>query len=273
MTPPTYSPQGGGVILKRILEEKSREVARARRQKPLATLIAACQLAPKVRPFIQSLRNRKPVAVIAEIKRRSPSRGLICRDFRPQWIAARYQSSGAAALSVLTDRKFFGGSSEILRRIRRTTRLPILRKDFIIDEYQVYESRAMGADAILLIAAALTVMKLKQLNDLARRLGMSVLFEIHNGAEWLKIQSLKPRLVGINNRDLKSFDVDLKVFERLAGRIPKFVVLVAESGIHETLDVRRMKKAGARAVLVGEGLMKHPDPGRALKRLLKEGVG
>lgn len=255
------------MILREILEEKRREVETAKRRKPLAALIAETVKLPKPRPFFRALAGRRSIAVVAEIKRRSPSRGLIRRDFRPAWIARRYESAGAAALSVLTDRKFFGGSPDALKRARRATALPVLRKDFMIDEYQIYESRVMGADAVLLIAAALTADKLRRLNALSRRLGLAVLFEIHDAADWDKVRPLNPRLVGINNRNLKTFKVDLDTVGRLARRVPKSAVLVAESGIHLPADVARMKKAGARAILVGEGLMKHPDPGRALKEL------
>lgn len=257
------------MILAKILREKKREIQRARRLVSLGALTAAVSRAPKVRPFLQELPPKKSIAVIAEIKRKSPSKGLIRRDFRPGWIARRYERSGAAALSVLTDRRFFGGSPQALMEARRATSLPVLRKDFIIDEYQVYESRVMGADAVLLIAAALDAAALRRLSDLAKRLGMAVLFEIHNAAEWNKIRPLKPRLVGVNNRDLKSFTVDLAVTERLARRVPRRSVLVAESGVHTPQDVARMKRCGARAILVGEGLMKKTDPGRALQELLK----
>lgn len=257
------------MILERILQEKRREVARAKRSKPLAALLSEILRAPKTKPFAAGLSGKKPIAVIAEIKRKSPSKGLIRSDFRPEWIAGRYQSAGAAALSVLTDRKFFGGSADTLMKVRRKTSLPILRKDFMVDDYQIYESRAMGADAVLLIAAALTAAEMKRMSALAKKLGMAALFEIHNAAEWKKIAPLKPKLVGINNRDLKTFNVDLAVFERLSKSVSKNAVLVAESGVYSSEDVLRMKKAGAKAVLVGESLMRQSDPGAALKKLLR----
>lgn len=259
-------------ILKRILKSKRREVAAAKKKLPPAKLKRhAEKLIPeKAGRFERALRSAREVRVIAEIKRRSPSKGIIRKDFRPEWIAKRYRFGGAAALSVLTDKPFFGGSLAILRRVRKAVDLPILRKDFIVDAYQLYEARLSGADAVLLIAAALSDRKLRALHAEARRLGLDVLFEVHDEKELSRIKPLRPRLIGVNNRDLKSFRVDLGVTVRLSPRIPKGALLVSESGIFSHEDLLTLRRRGVRAVLVGEALMSRPDPGLALKKLLGE---
>ena len=213
------------------------------------------------------------MAVIAEIKRRSPSKGLLSRDFDAVKIARDYKKGGASALSVLTDKKYFGGSADILKKVKKSCSLPVLRKDFILDEYQVYESRLMGAEAILLIARSLSAATLKKLYVLAGKLGLEVVFEVHDAADLKKVLPLRPRLVGINNRDLGDFHVDLDVTRRLAAKVPAGCLLVSESGIAKPEDLADLKKYGVRAVLVGETLMKDKRPAEALKRLLGKARG
>lgn len=255
-----------------ILAHKKKEVRLAQKTaSPEAVKRKALSLSRGSPRFARALRAHRPLAVIAEIKRRSPSRGLIRRNFDPVQTARQYEKGGAAALSVLTDRRFFGGCPDFIRRVKKAVALPVLRKDFILEDYQVYESKLLGADAILLIAAALSRSTMRRLSGLAARLGLDTLFEVHSRAELKKILPLKPRLVGVNNRDLKTFRVDLGVSRRLSRFIPKRALFVSESGIRTRGDLSRVRSFGARAVLVGEGLMREKDPGRALKRLLGNG--
>jgi len=205
--------------------------------------------------------------VIAEIKRRSPSRGEIRSDFDPVACALAYADAGAAAISVLTDERYFGGRLEYLEAVRRVVPLPLLRKDFIIDPYQLDEARAGGADAVLLIAAALTSAELCALRERAAGLGLDALVEVHDSGQLQAALAAGADLIGINNRDLRTFEVDLGVTERLAAAIPEGVVAVAESGIFSAGDVERLEAAGARAFLVGEALMREEDIGIALRRL------
>jgi indole-3-glycerol phosphate synthase len=193
--------------------------------------------------------------VIAELKRKSPSKGILRKNFDPVKIAQEFERAGAVALSVLTDKKYFGGSSAILKKVRRTTCLPILRKDFILDAYQIYEARAIGADAILLIAAILTKKELADLSALSEKLGLDLLFEVHSLSDIKKILPLKPKIVGINNRDLKTFRVDVKTTRRLIKKIPKGALIVSESGIKSAADLAQVRMCGADAVLIGEGLI------------------
>ena len=262
------------MILERILRDKKAEVRRAKGRRSLEALKKIVARLPKRKHrLLAALRKKKGTAVITEIKRRSPSKGLLSRDFDPVRIAREYERSGAAALSVLTDKKYFGGSPEIFKKVRRATTLPLLRKDFIVDEYQVYESRLLGADAILLIARALSAAAMKHFFTLADSLGLDTLFEVHDMAELKKVTPLKPRLLGINNRDLRTFQVDLGVTERLASRAPRNAVLVSESGISGPEDVKTLKKYGVRVFLVGETLMRDKHPGAALKRLVGKSRG
>ena len=257
------------MILDEIIRHKKKEIASSKKARSLALLESKTRrLGRRANRFLSSLKKGRGMAVIAEIKRRSPSKGVLRRDFDPAAIARDYQRSGARALSVLTDRKYFGGSEKVLRRVKKASSLPVLRKDFIVDEYQVHESRLMGADAILLIARVLDRTLLRRLHALAGKLGLEVLFEVHDRADLKKVLPLKPRLVGVNNRDLSNFRVDLGVTRRLAGRIPARCLLVSESGISKPEDVTTLKKCGVRAVLVGETFMKDKRPGEALKRLL-----
>ncbi len=264
------------MILARILATKAEEVAAAKVSTPLSDLRTAAAAAPAPRGFFRALREPDGVQVIAEVKKASPSKGLIRPDFDPVAIARAYESAGAACLSVLTDEQYFQGSLAYLRQIRAAVRLPLLRKDFVIDEYQVYEARAAGADAILLIVAAFhgecaegrTPADMHRLALLARELGMDVLTEVHTDEELtIALESGAP-LVGINNRDLKSFHTTLEVTEQLAPRIPADRLLVSESGIGSHADIQRVAAAGAKAVLVGESLMRQPDVAEALRTLM-----
>ncbi|MDR1708474.1 MAG: indole-3-glycerol phosphate synthase TrpC [Candidatus Accumulibacter sp.] len=258
-------------ILRRILAVKRKEVELARAQKPLAAWRAEAEAAPPPRDFAGALREKivagRP-AVIAEIKKASPSKGLIRADFDPPAIAAAYAAHGAAALSVLTDRQFFQGAPEFLRRAREACPLPALRKDFIIDAQQVYEARAMGADAILLIVAALDPAQLRDLEAAALALGLAVLAEVHDGAELETALRLQTPLIGINNRDLRTFEVTLQTTLALAPRVPPGRIVVAESGIHTPGDIAQLCRHGIQAFLVGEALMRQSDPGKALEALL-----
>ncbi len=263
-------------VLGRIIAVKEKEVAALLHQRPSAILRDCQKGAPETRGFIERLRTigrqtGKP-ALIAEVKKASPSKGVIREDFDPVLIARQYESGGAACLSVLTDQQFFQGSLEYLKAIKEAVSLPILRKDFIIDTVQVYESREAGADAILLIAACLDATMLFELHRAAGECSMDVLVEIHDDEDWQKVLSsgISPELIGINNRDLRTFETSLETFERLAPHAGATgSVLVAESGIFTPDDVSRVQVAGAGAVLVGESLMRQPDPEQAVKELLR----
>jgi indole-3-glycerol phosphate synthase len=256
------------MILDRILDRKRHELADARgREAPEALARRAERWADPPRGFARTLERAPAPRVVAEIKRRSPSRGEIRKDFDPVACAVAYARGGAAALSVLTDAPFFGGALEFLGRVRGAVDLPILRKDFVIDSYQVDEARVAGADAVLLIVAALAPEDLRALMARAEALGLDALVEVHDEAELEVALAAGARLVGINNRDLRSFETDLAVTERLAGRVPEGVVVVAESGIFDPGDVARLARAGAHAFLVGESLMREDDVASALQRL------
>ena len=257
-------------ILNTILAVKRQEIATAAALRPFATIRAEAhaQLAP--RDFVDAIRNKiaaGQAAVIAEIKKASPSKGVLREDFRPAEIAAGYARHGAACLSVLTDRQFFQGSPDYLQAARAACTLPVLRKDFLVDAYQVYEARAMGADAILLIAAALDLPTMRDFEALAASLGMGVLVEVHNGGELDLALQLETPLIGINNRNLRSFEVSLQTTLELLPRIPAGRIVVTESGILATGDVQLMRHNHVNAFLVGEAFMRAPDPGLALAAL------
>jgi indole-3-glycerol phosphate synthase len=256
-------------ILDEILEHKRGEVESARMRVPPDAVRKAAEAAPAPRGFRRALEEAEPPAVIAEIKRRSPSKGLIRADFDPVELARAYVRGGAAALSVLTDEHYFGGHLDFLRRVRAAVQLPLLRKDFVIDAYQIDEARAAGADAVLLIVAAAAPDALAELHGHALALGLDALVEVHDEAQLEVALGLGARLVGVNNRDLRTFEVDLGVTERVARRLPPGgdVLLVAESGIFDAADVARLTRAGARAHLVGESLMRQPDVAQALGEL------
>ncbi len=260
-------------ILARILERKHEEIAEGVRDVPLTEMRRRAADAPPPRGFRAALEAKigegRP-AVIAEIKRASPSRGIIRRDFDPPGIAAGYERGGAAALSVLTDREFFQGAPEHLRAARAATALPVIRKDFLIDPWQVHEARAMGADCVLLIVAALDDGALRGLADLAGELGLDALVEVHDEAELDRALRIPAPLVGINNRDLRTFETSLATTERLAARVPADRRTVTESGIASREDVTRLRARGVHAFLVGEAFMSAPDPGERLAALFGE---
>jgi len=261
------------MILDEILDHKQREVELARQQVPLSDVKArAAEQAPAL-DFASAL-QAEGVSLIAEVKKASPSKGVLRSDFDPVVLATSYAAHGAAAISVLTDVRFFQGNLQILTAIKVALQkagrvVPLLRKDFIIDPYQVYESRAAGADALLLIAAALSDEALAELFSLTRSLGMTALVEVHDKWEVSRVLPLRPRVVGINNRDLRNFSVDLTHFERLRRLLPDGVIAVAESGIQTAADVRRLAEMGADAVLVGEALVTASDIGAKVRELVE----
>jgi indole-3-glycerol phosphate synthase len=260
-------------ILDEILAHKATEVAAAKARLPAAALAARAEAVGEApRGLRRALEQAPAPAVIAEVKRRSPSKGEIRADFEPVACARAYADGGAAALSVLTDERYFGGHLDFLAPIRRAVPLPLLRKDFTIDAYQIDEARVAGADAVLLIVAALDPARLGALRARAAELGLDALVEVHDERELDQALAAGADLVGVNNRDLRTFVTDLTVTERLAARAPAGTFLVAESGIAKPADVARLAKAGARAFLVGESLMREPHPGEALQRL-REGEG
>ena len=257
-------------VLARIVAHKRQEVAQAKARTPLAALERAAAQAPQARGFERALRAKiaggKP-AVIAEVKRASPSRGLIRADFDPAAIARSYEANGAACLSVLTDREFFRGSAEDLRAARAACGLPVLRKDFVLEPYQVFESRAWGADCILLIVAALSDLEMAELERTARAVGLDVLVECHDAAELDRALALETRLVGVNNRDLRTFETRLETTLALVNRVPKDRLLITESGIAKPADVARLSQSGVSAYLVGSAFMASDDPGKELSRV------
>ncbi len=257
-------------ILNKILAIKAQEVAAAKLLKPWAVIRAEAEQASPVRDFVGAIRNKiaagKP-AVIAEIKKASPSKGVLRADFKPAEIAASYAQHGAACLSVLTDEQFFQGSTAYLQQARAACSIPVLRKDFMVDSYQIYEARAMGADAILLIAAALSLDEMLEFESLAHSLGMAVLVEVHNGAELDIALQLTTPLIGINNRNLRTFEVSLQNTLDLLSRIPSGRIVVTESGILKPEDVALMRSHQVHAFLVGEAFMRAPEPGVELARL------
>jgi indole-3-glycerol phosphate synthase len=261
-------------ILNKILAVKADEVAAAKKYRSLASLRRAVEADTEarsnVRGFEAALRAMiaaGSAGVIAEVKKASPSKGVLRADFRPAEIAASYASHGAACLSVLTDVQFFQGASEFLEQARTACAIPVLRKDFMIDMYQVYQARAMGADCILLIVAALDHGLMAELEACAHELGMNVLIEVHDGDELNAALRLQSNMVGINNRNLRTFETSLQTTLDLLTRIPPEKLVVTESGILATDDVKRMRDANVHAFLVGEAFMRAPDPGVELRRL------
>ena len=257
-------------VLQRILAVKAGEVASAKKARPLAAVSDEARSAAPARDFVGALRSRMAAgrpAVIAEIKKASPSRGVLRESYDPGAIAASYERHGAACLSVLTDAQFFQGSIEHLEQARAACALPVLRKDFTIDAYQVHEARAAGADCILLIVAALDVTRMRELEAAAHELGMAVLVEAHDAAELEQALALKTPLIGINNRDLRTFETRLETTLDLLTRIPAGRVVVTESGILSPSDVARMREHKVGCFLVGEAFMRAADPGAELGRL------
>jgi indole-3-glycerol phosphate synthase len=257
-------------ILEKIVAVKRDEVAVAAKRKSLEAMRFDAESRVLTRDFVGAMRGKiaaGQAAVIAEIKKASPSKGVLREDFIPADIAQSYAEFGAACLSVLTDQQFFQGCVDYLKQARASCQLPVLRKDFMVDAYQIYESRAMGADAILLIAACLDDAQMKDFEQIARGLDMAVLVEVHDAAELERALKLKTPLIGVNNRNLKTFEVSLDTTLTLMREIPKDRLLVCESGIHTRDDVLRMGAAGINAFLVGEAFMRAKDPGEALANL------
>ena len=257
-------------ILNRILARKTEEIAERRASLPLAELSARIAGLPPTRGFVAAIEKKIDAdlpAVIAEVKKASPSKGVIRAEFDPAAIARSYEAGGAVCLSVLTDKDFFQGSEDFLQQARAACSLPVLRKDFIIDPYQVHETRALGADCILLIVAAMDDAALRELVQLATELGLDVLCEVHDAEEMERALALPVRLVGVNNRNLRTFRTSLETSLELQELMEYDRILVSESGIHTTDDVARLREAGINAFLVGEAFMRAEDPGRELRRL------
>jgi indole-3-glycerol phosphate synthase len=256
------------MILDEILDETKRTVGYCRLRLPLADLEKQAAASPAPRSLGKALRAAKGMACIAEFKRRSPSKGFIQRDADVSVVLPVYEAAGAAAASVLTDTPFFGGSLDDLRRARAVSQLPLLRKDFIIDPYQVAEARAAGADTVLLIVAALRDQDLRELLAEIHRWGMEALVETHDRAEVERAVAVGARIVGVNHRDLRTFEMDMDLAVEMRPLIPADRLVVAESGIRNATDVARLRAAGIDAILVGETLMAAPDPAAALRELL-----
>ena len=257
-------------ILEQILATKGQEIQHRQAQVPLAELKQRVLEAPKTKGFVSALQQRasqQQAGIIAEIKKASPSKGVIRADFDPVAIAQSYASAGATCLSVLTDEQYFQGHDDYLVQVGQAVTLPLLRKDFTIDDYQVYEARAMGADCILLIVSALSAGQLHQLHELATSLDLDVLIEVHDAAELTTALALEPKLIGINNRNLKTFSTDLKTTINLLPQIPSGVTVVTESGISQIEDVQLMQQHEVFCFLVGEAFMRADNPGDELSKL------
>lgn len=254
-------------VLGKICADTAEHVAMKKTQTPFADLQKQVKDRAPTRGFIKALRNHSP-ALIAEVKKASPSKGVIRADFDAVEIAKIYEANGAACLSVLTDEKYFQGHDDYLRAIHAAVKLPLLRKDFMIDPYQVYEARAMGADCILLIMAALTDAQAADMYALANELSLDTLFEVHDEYELVRALALKPQMVGVNNRNLKTLDVDLGVGLNLAASMPDDILKVAESGIGDYETLESFQSAGFGAFLIGESLMREADIGLATRRIL-----
>lgn len=254
-------------ILERIVSWKREEVANRKKSCPPEVVQAEATAAPPPRDFAAALRA-PGISLIAEIKRASPSKGVLCPHLDAPALARRYEAYGAAAISVLTDEHFFRGSLEDLRAVRQSVTIPVLRKDFVLDPYQVYEARAAGADAVLLIVAVLDDVTLQELHELTYALGMAALVEVHNASELERALRIGPHIIGINNRDLRTFEVSLETTERLRPLIPQDILVVAESGIHHRADVARLRAIGVDGVLVGEALVQAADFGAKVEELI-----
>lgn len=255
-------------ILEKIVVHKRSEISAAKVARPLKTVVAAAKDALEPRDFLAALNNAAGIALIAEVKKASPSKGIIRADFDPVAIAQIYATSGASCISVLTDENFFQGHLDYLTSIRQRVNIPLLRKDFIIDPYQVFEARAAGADAVLLIAECLEADQLISLHQCIVELGMTPLVELYDDQNIEKVMAANPVLVGVNNRDLNTFDVDLSHSVKVKQRLPESVTFVSESGIYTRSDVEMLEKSGVDAMLVGESLMRAEDISTAVKTLL-----
>jgi indole-3-glycerol phosphate synthase len=257
---------GAPDLLVRLVEESRQEVAQRRLVLPDAHLERLARALPAPLDFAAALRGPE-LGVIAEMKRQTPTMGLLAAEYEPTRLATTYAEAGAAAISVLCQERSFGGRPEHLAEARAVCRLPIMRKDFVVEDHQVLEARAYGADAVLLIVAALPQARLRELLTLTREQGMEALVEVHDASEVQDALAAGARVVGVNHRDLTTFEVDTGLTARLRPEVPPEVVLVAESGIHTAEDARRMRDAGADAILVGEVLMRAPDPGAVVREL------
>jgi indole-3-glycerol phosphate synthase len=262
--------KGDGLILDKILASKRDEVRTRKARVPAAELAKRLKGASAARDFAGAIRRGRDGAIrlVAEFKRASPSQGVIRTDLGPAQVARLYAGAGAAAMSVLTDAPFFQGSGDDLRSAREAVKIPVLQKDFILDDYQLLEARAVGADAILLIVAALPGDELVRLHQRAAELGLAALVEVHDESELERALAIQPKIIGINNRDLRTFRVDLATTFRLRPLIAPAIIVVSESGIQSHTDALRLQQAGVDAMLVGERLMRQPDPGRAAAELL-----
>ncbi|MDM8520803.1 indole-3-glycerol phosphate synthase TrpC [Anaerolineales bacterium HSG6] len=247
--------------------KKTEELPPHKQARPLETIQATLETAPQPRDFVAALKASTEVALIAEVKKASPSKGVLRPNFDPTALATTYADNGASAISVLTDEKYFQGQLSYLSQIRQTVNTPVLRKDFIFDPYQVYEARAAGADALLLIAAVLDDKRLAELLTLARSLNLTALIEVHDRAELERVLPLHPHLIGVNNRDLRDFSVDLNTCVNIRQYVPDEICFVAESGIHSAADVAWLKTEGVDAVLVGEALVVSDDVGAKVREL------
>ncbi len=258
------------MILDRIIQEKRIEVEKAKRNSPLESIGSELEKTQPAKDFFKAIEPDGRVKIIAEIKWASPSKGILRKDFNPTEIAKGYSDGGASAISVLTDRKFFKGDLTHLRAVRSAVETPLLRKDFTIDPYQVYEARLYGADAVLLIASVLGTETIKELLAVTHSLGMNAIVEVHNEVELEKAILAGSRIIGINNRDLKTFNVSLDVSIRLSKLIPKEKIVISESGIVTNEDIKRLREEGIYAVLIGETFMRAENPGKQLEKLLTE---
>lgn len=256
-------------ILQKILNYKKEELEHFRRKRPFAELRDRVRDLPPTHSFSGSLKNPPaPYAVIAELKQKSPSKGVLREKYEPETIATDYESHGAAALSVLTDEHFFGGNLDHLRSVRKRVKLPLLRKDFLWDPYQIYAAREAGADAVLLIVSALERGRLEDLHSLSEELSMDVLVEVHDEAECDIAVACRFSVIGVNNRDLKTFHLDLATSEQLFSRMGPNILKISESGLDSQETLERLKKSGADAFLIGESLMKAAKPGEALEKMI-----
>lgn len=255
-------------LLEQIAERARERSARERGLEPLASVKSRLRRAPAVRPFRAALAEGPGPRVIAELKKASPVKGVLREDFRPVELAKELAAAGAAALSILTEEEHFQGSPMFLRQAREVVKLPLLRKDFVLDEYEVYRSRLMGADAVLLIAALLSDEQLRSLVLAGREAGIDTLVEVHDEKEVARALGCGARLIGVNNRDLRTFEVDLEISRRLAGLLPAGVTAVSESGLKGREDLRSLAQAGYRGFLIGEQLMRSPRPGDVLREML-----
>ena len=257
------------MILDEIIENKSAEIKESKNSLPLELITEQLKGAPAPRDFFDAINPKGKLKIISEVKHASPSKGVFREDFDPVEIAKSYSAGGASAISVLTDKKYFKGSLTYLKNIRSEVDTPLLRKDFIIDPYQVYEARLFGADALLLIVAALDQRDLKDLLELTHSLQMNAIVEVHDGEELDRALEADARIIGINNRDLRTFDVDLNVSINLSKKVPGDKIVIAESGISSIKDIDGLRAEGVHVFLIGETFMKAADPGQKLKELIE----